>query len=252
MSSVVKKDIADKKIFKHTPKGFRVETTEVAKDFVALQITEVKSDFQIADVVAQQSGITALRKKNIENQVEETVLERLKEIEEQAYRQAYDLGLIEGQEKAFTEKTQDFIAKMTTLDDLLSELQNMKMRLHKENEIIFIKLIFQIAEKIAMREIAADQTPLVAMLTDLVEEVQSADAINIKLNPSDLSFIEELRSKKVKEVEGLERIRLVAAPDITIGGCIVETNFGSIEATLEQRVAKAWGLIEAKLPKIST
>lgn len=250
MSSVVKKEAADKTVFKHSPKSFRVATSVVAKEFVNLQ-TDQSSDFEIAEVVAQQAGVTALRKKNVEAQVEETVLERLKEIEEQGYRQAYDLGLIEGKETAFNEAKADFAKRLIELDSLLSEIHSIKTHILKESEAVLVKLVFQIAEKMAMRTITYDQEPVADMLRTLVAEVESSDQVNIKLNPRDFQFIEELRLKKVKEVENLERVKLTATPDITVGGCVIETNFGTIDASVEQRVEKAWALIEAKLPKIA-
>jgi flagellar assembly protein FliH len=134
----MKKETADKTVFKHSPKSFRVATSEIAKDFVSLQ-ADKSSDFQISEVVAQQAGVTALRKKNVEAQVEETVLERLKEIEEQAYRQAYDLGLIEGKETAFQEAKSDFSNRLVELDSLLAEIHSIKTQILKESESALIK-----------------------------------------------------------------------------------------------------------------
>ena len=144
MSAIFKKSTADKMAFKHQPKSFKIETSAVASEFVTLQ-QEQSSDFQIADVVATQAGIEALRKKNIETQVEGTVLERLKEIEEQAYAKAYELGMMEGKNLAFEEKRQELETRLQKLDSFLQALENRKINIFKENEIAIMKMIFQIA-----------------------------------------------------------------------------------------------------------
>ena len=250
MSSILKKESAMNSAFKHNPKSIHTETTKVAKDFVTLQAREV-SDFQIATIVSEQSGVRALQKKNIDAQVEETVLDRLKEIEEKAYKQAYDLGLIEGTEKAFEEKKADLQAKLNDLDESLKSLEVLKKKFYNENENFIIHLVYHVAKKIALREVSLSQEPVVKMLTDLVEEVQGADTINVRLNPENMKFIEELRSKKIKEVENLERVKLISDPALTKGGCVIETNYGSIVNTVEQRVEKAWNLLQAKMPSVN-
>jgi flagellar assembly protein FliH len=247
MSSILKKPSADKMAFTHNPKAFRIATSEVAKDFVSLQGKKV-SDFKLAEVVAQQTGVEALRRKNIEAQVESTVLDRLKEIEEQAYKQAYELGLIDGTEKAFEEKRVYFAEKLTRLDQMLAAFDSIKTEILKENEATLMKLIFQIANRIAMREISLSQEPIVAMLNDLVGGLQGDDSVTIRLNPEDLNFVETLRQKNVKATEDLQRVKFVASPDIAKGGCLLETIYGTIDSTIAQRVEKAWASIESKLP----
>lgn len=251
MSTLLKRNLAEKIAFKYNPKDIRLPTSEVAKDFIKLQTQgQVGSDFQIAEVVAQTSGVAALRKENIEKQVEDSVLDRLKEMEEQAYRQAYDLGLTEGAEKAFAEQKDVLAEKLGRFDQLLNSIENMKTEILKENESEIIKLIYKIAVRIAMREISLQQDPILAMLNELVAEVQGANKIHIKLNPSDAKFVEELRAKKVKDIDRLDHVKLQDSNDVTPGGCFIETNFGEIDATIEQRVTRAWEALSAKLPAI--
>ncbi|MEQ1665650.1 MAG: FliH/SctL family protein, partial [Bdellovibrionales bacterium] len=72
----------------------------------------------------------------------------------------------------------------------------------------------------------------------------------VKLNQSDYDFLEELRNKKVKAADELVHVKLISSPEIKTGGCIIETNYGAIVSTVEQRVEKAWAIIESKLPHI--
>lgn len=251
MSSVLKKNDADKLVFNYHPKSIQMETTAAAKGFVNLQnMPGAPSDFHIADIIAQQSGVEKLRKQNIETQVEEAVLEKLKEIEEPAYKQAYELGLIEGREKALEEHRGVLAERLSHLDSLLVELEQMKQNIVKENEIQFVKFIFQIAKRIAVREIQEQQEPIIELLNQLIAEVQSADNILIKLNPDDMQFIEELRSKNIKAVENLERVKIVPDRRVQRGGGYVVTNHGEIDASVEQRVERAWQAIQARLPQV--
>jgi flagellar assembly protein FliH len=249
MSSIVKKKVLNETVFKHHPKSFLAQTAVSATDFVSLQAKRA-SDFQIADVVAQQAGIGALRKKNVDAQVEDTVLERLKSVQESAYKEAYAVGLLEGLEKSFSENQEHFKEKLTRLDQVFTSLENLKENMLKQNEAVFMRLIFQIAEKISARSIKLEQEPILDLVKSLILEVQGADSITVKLNQSDYDFLEELRNKKVKAADELVHVKLISSPEIKIGGCIIETNYGAIVSTVEQRVEKAWAIIESKLPHI--
>lgn len=249
MSTVLKKNEADKTAFTHNPKSIFAKHSAQAKEFVHLQ-NETESDFKVADVIAQLSGIESMRKENVEKQVEGTVLERLKEIQEQAYKQAYNLGLLEGAEKAFEDQKQELKISLSSFDKALKEIELLKEDILRQCEGALIKVVYELASRIALREISMNREPIVELLKSLVLELQSADSITIKLHPNDFNFVEELRQKKVKEIEKLERIKLIAQESVSEGGCLVETNYGEIDATIEQRVTKAWSIIEQKLPKV--
>jgi flagellar assembly protein FliH len=247
MSAVLKKEDADKLVFKHNPKFIRGQTSDSAKSFVKMQ-NQKGSDFVIAEVVSQQAGITALKAKHLEDQVEETVLERLKEIQEKAYKGAYDLGLVDGNEKAFQEKQQELTSRVEKLVLLCQTMETYLETISKQSEIILMKVLFKIAERLAMRTIELDQEPIVELLKSIVQELQSAQHILVQINPGDLKFIEELKAKNDLHFDILKRVKFEANDQVLSGGCLVETDFGTVDASIEQRVEKAWQAIESKLP----
>jgi len=249
MSNVYKKNDAEHIAFNHKPKALRIETTPIAKDFVSRAVAK-SSDFLISDVVAKQSGVQALRKQQVEAQVEETVLIRLKEIEEEAYKQAYDLGIIEGTEKAYEEKRELLTLSVQHLDESTKGLNSLIEDLCRQYESIIMQMVYRIAERIAMRSIAQDEKPILELINKFVTELQAAQKIKIRLNPGDLKFVEDLRNRNMKEAENLERVKFEPKDEISRGGCLIETDFGTIDATVEQRVEKAWQAIESKLPNV--
>ena len=249
MASLLKKNDADKIVFNVKPKNIRLGPSAVASDFVKQQL-ETSSEFVIADVVSNQSGVRELQKKNVEAQVEEMVLDRIKDIQEQAYSKAYELGLEEGRVKAFEETKENFATRLTAFDSFLKKIDTLTEKILKESEAQIIKLTYQVAEKIAMRNITQDQEPILQLLSGLVSEVQGANNIEVRLSPSDAQFIEELRQKGIKEIEILQRVKVEQSENIQMGGCIIKTQYGEIDATIEQRVKKAWQTLEAKLPNL--
>ena len=68
---------------------------------------------------------------------------------------------------------------------------------------------------------------------------------------ADFTFIEGLKEKLDKEFDNVKRLKFEASEDVSNGGCVVETNFGDVNATLEQRLERLWGQLNDKLPKTS-
>ena len=52
--------------------------------------------------------------------------------------------------------------------------------------------------------------------------------------------------------EFLKNVKLQAAPNIQPGGCIVETNYGVIDARIAERTSKLWDEISQTLPKVKS
>jgi flagellar assembly protein FliH len=247
MSQVLPKMAADELAYAFQPKKLETDISVAAKDFVEREKLHV-GGFQISEIVSEQSRVDEIRRKNIDIKVEETVLERVKEIEEQAYAEAYKLGLEEGADKAFKENNDLLKARLSQFDSVLQELDQIKLNIFKQNEVQFISLIFAIAEKIAMHSIQADPGPIAQTLNSLVESMHNDDQIVIQLSKSDYDFIEALRQRKVKDVPALQNVRLVEAEGFRPTEFVIESNHGMIEASLKTRVEKVWDALKSRLP----
>lgn len=248
MSNVVKGNDPDKVVFAFQPKPFQVGVSAIAKDFVDRENLS-QGGFEVSAIVSQAAGIQELKRKQAEAELEEVVLARMKEIEEEAYKKAYELGLIEGREKAFQEKTADIEAQLAQVATLTEQMSHMKSQLLQQSETFFIKLIFQIASKIALFEIKENREPLVDFIKPLIDATEADDRVVVNVSQEDFDFIHELETRTGKKIS-IEKAKLVASSEIQPGGCIIESNFGSIDASVETRVQKAWHALEAKLPRL--
>ena len=249
MSQVVPKDEADKLALSYQPKTIKRGSTEEAKEYVERE-QNPGQDFNISPIVAEASGIADLKRKKMDEKIEAGVLGRIKEIQEDAYRKAYELGLKEGTEKAFNDANERLDERLSKLDGVLQNFNTVKEQVLKENESALIKLIFEIASKIACREIASDQEPILKMLTDLVNGMQKDDQMVLRLSQEDFDFINEIREKSSSKTEDFDHVRLVVSENVETGGCILETNFGSIDATIPERVQRTWGELDSKRPNL--
>ncbi len=237
-------------VFKYEPKNFPVEFTKSSSDFMRSQEGE-SSDFKISDLVAEQTGIAEKQRKKVEEQVEEETLHKLKSIQESAYKEAFDLGLIEGTEKAFKENQERFRQKLEEIDSIIEKMQEMTVEVFAEKEAEILKLIHNIASKIALFEIKTNPEELIDIIEQLFLELKSDQRVIIKVSEDDALFISTLRERNDQSVDFMKNAKVEVDESIQPGGCILESNYGAIDATIDQRVERVWKAIEERLPRIS-
>lgn len=245
--NIIKRGAAEKSAFDYQPREIAADASKVARSFVS-EDAFISSDFKISELVAQQAGISRLEDEAHQDKIQAQVLEKLKEVEERAYREGYELGQIEGGEKAFREAQAELQQRMDMLESLLRRIETLKTRIFTDNEAELIAFVFQIGKRLAMRDIEANREAVVEILRQTVGDTQSDERVLVRLNSIDLAFIESLQEKTDKRIESLERVKFVIDDAISAGGCRIETEYGNIDATLEERVERVWQTLKARIP----
>lgn len=236
-------------VLNFNPKEFSVRTSKSVRDYVERDAVEV-SNFKVNTLLADQIGINELQKNSLERQVQEQALQRVKDIQEKAYKEAFDLGSIDGAAKAFEESRAELSQKLNALDEICASLTDIKTRLVVENEAVLIKLVYAVVNRLVMREIKENPGIVTELLSQTLKNLQSDERIVIKLAADDLLFIQTAKEKMERNFEFLQNARLEVDDHIRPGGCLIETNYGSIDATLEERLENVWKVLESKLPKV--
>jgi len=246
--SVLSKELADETVLEFVPMRFDLGTPDPARGY--LDEKAKGSDFRMNDAVRIQTGIDQVEKVSEEEKVEAAALEKLKEIQEQAYKQAYELGLEEGRKKAFDNISEKIAASMNNLDQTLLALKSLKKDLSTFNESHLVQLAFQMAARLAKTELEGNQEAMVQILRDAVGLAQDEEEITVQVSQSQFEFLEELKKETGRDFEFAKKIRFEPNATITDGGCIVETNYGEVDARTEQRVQQLWDSLSENLPKV--
>jgi len=242
---IIKADIAQTSTFDYKPREIAMAASGMAKAFVHEHI----NDFKISELVAQQAGISQLALDAQQDLINSQVLARLAEVQEKSYTEGYEVGLIEGTEKAFQEAKANLLERMTAMENMLKQMEEMKSRLMIANEAEFVKLVFLTAKKIAMRDLEFSRDAVVEIMKDVVGEAQEDERVTVRMSPVDLSFIESLQEKADQRIESLRRVKFVREDSIKPGGCLIETEYGTVDATIEERVERVWQTLQARIPQ---
>ncbi len=254
-SNIVKKDRSnasevDTTVLNYSPKEFNFGTPEAALEYLTKK--ERGSDFVMSDVLRTTTGVDEIERLSEEQKIEEKVLYKISSLQEDAYKKAYDLGFEEGTKKAIESKTEELNKKILKLDDLRLSLVQIKEEMIHQNEAHIMKMIYEIASKLAFDHINEHHEVVLKVIKKSIEEAQVDDNVNVLVSNEQLEFLEEHKTEASRENEFLKKVKFVGSSEVSIGSCVVETNYGVIDARIEERIAKLWKEFKLALPKVKS
>jgi flagellar assembly protein FliH len=126
---------------------------------------------------------------------------------------------------------------------------SLKKDLIAANEEHVMKMIYYMASRIAMYEIKGNEEAVLGVIKKSIEMSQSEEIVIVQVSEQQLNFLEELQKETKREFEFLKRVKFEGSPAVSEGGCVIRTNYGTIDAQLEERIHKLWTSIVDTLPK---
>jgi flagellar assembly protein FliH len=110
-------------------------------------------------------------------------------------------------------------------------------------------LIFHLAKTVALKEISQFPEETVRnIVKKSLENAQSEEKLNIRVNPLDFKFLEKLKDEPLSPLRQVQKLNFETGEEISRGGCVLETNYGVVDATIEKRLEKIFEVLTATTP----
>jgi flagellar assembly protein FliH len=238
----------ENQVLEFVPQKFDMGTPNQAQDY--LKAIQQGSDFRMSDVSRVQTGVDKIEKISEEEKIEVRALEKLKEIQEAAYREAYALGLDDGRKKAFQEFSSQIEFHLQRLSNLIQTMTTIKEHMLAFNEAHLVKLMYHMASRLTFQNLENNNPVIIEVIKSSVILAQDEENITIRVSPEQYEFLETLKKEHSQEYDFLAKVKLEASADIKSGGCVVETNYGEVDARIEQRINQLWEGIVDHIPKV--
>jgi flagellar biosynthesis/type III secretory pathway protein FliH len=172
--------------------------------------------------------------------------QRIAAIERDAFATAYAQG-----EKAGLEAgTKRADAMLRRLSDTLTELDELRRSMIRQTEHQIVHLAIEMARRILRREVQTDNDLLCAMARVALDRLGNSTPATIRLNPEDYHSI----AARQGGTWAGNHVTVVADPAVGRGGCMVESSFGFIDASVDAqfRVLEQALLAEDGVPAAMT
>lgn len=249
LSNIIPKEEENTKgVLNYEAKKIDMDIPQPAQEFIGGQPAGHGDEFKIDELISKQTGIFETEKKKFEEEIENRVVEKLKEIQEKAYQEAYNLGLEEGRKQAFEANQEAIKFHLEDMMTLLESMKTMKRDILNQNESVFIDMIYFIAEKVVHEHVQRSETTTQEIIKQVVDSLDVKEDISVRLNDQDFATIQKLMGENSQEAEIFKKLKFYASPEIEKGGAVFETNHGLVDATLQERIDKLWTILNQTKP----
>lgn len=163
----------------------------------------------------------------------------------------YERGFKEGYEKAKKDAERELSDKLFRKYEEMHRILQQFDESFADYEISFEKLVistaFEVAKKIIQRELG-EQTVINENVKSAVVKVMGANEVRLKLNPSDIDEL-NTESKNLLNGNSFNKIKIEPDERIEQGGCLIETEIGSVDARISTQLNEIQKLLEDNLIK---
>ena len=161
--------------------------------------------------------------------------EKIKQNAEQAGRKAAEEAI----ERILDEKVAKQMKTLTpALSDAVKLIEDSRQEWLHHWESSAIQLAGAIASRIIRREVTQLPTISQEWLAEALKMAAGAGEITVRLNPIDRQTLGNQVTQLVEVFSPAAPATVVADESITVGGCIIDTKFGSIDQQIETQVAR--------------
>jgi len=225
----------------------RIEADNIVADAQKAAFAEVKRQTDEGQVIKQQA-VEEAEKIVADAQLKVSELEReIRQTLDAERREARNQGEDQGKEEGFANGKAEVDRLIERTQTVLERAQDKRADILNETEKEIIDLVLLIARKV-IKVISENQRDII--VTNVIEALRKVRAkgnIVIKVNLADLQLATEHKQNFINSMESVKSINIVEDSSVDLGGCIIETDFGEIDA----RIASQLMELENKILEIS-
>lgn len=230
---------ADAKTYQE--KRFDVQPEQAAADAGARK----PQHFALDHNVAGQLGIEEKERQAAEARISREIERRWEQAREKAEVEGYTKGLEEGKREAIQAESPRIKERIQRLDHMLQDFDKARERIFLANESFLMDIIAQVARMVVLKEVELDQQYLHRVVIALIQQLGTREDMKIFLSEADFANLETLRQAVEKEFGKLSNTTIEASPDITAGGCKIETRFGVVDASVQTQIENVMKALKA-------
>lgn len=169
-------------------------------------------------------------------QQQEEELNRLREaVRQEAYQDGWEQGYEEGYREGVAKAEAEWQKRLEEINSQLQEALRLKQAMLAETETELIHLCIALVRKIIGQMVQEQENTVRQMIQQALRETQAPGRIRLMVHPADLSAAESIYRELSLLAPG-EPLEVLADPDVQRPGCIIQTEHGIVEATLDAQL----------------
>ncbi|MBE6344537.1 MAG: flagellar assembly protein FliH [Spirochaetaceae bacterium] len=229
-------------------------------------LSKAQADADAIVAKAEQAAFEQVKRQTdqsqvIKTQAEQTAAEIIKNAQDQAKTivadaeaqrdkiqdDAYKAGFEEGRENGFKEGNQEADRLVDRLHVILDRIMDKRQEILDGTEQQIVELVLLMTRKIVKIISENQRNVVMSNVLQALRKVKGRGDVTVRVNLADLKLTTEHTKEFMQSVENIKNLTIMEDSSIDRGGCIVETDFGSIDARISSQLAE----LEQKILEIS-
>lgn len=157
---------------------------------------------------------------------------------EQARREGYEAGLVEGRSAGRGAARVEAETRLQLLQTIVDELATTREQVAARHESDIAELALAVAARIVRRESPLGSDTVRELLEEMLPRTAGTQHVTITLHPEDMEELEDELGELASLTGGRAHLSWATDARVHRGGCIVDTERGGIDGTVRTRVAR--------------
>ena len=206
-----------------------------AEDAAFAEVKKQTDDAQIIKADAENEAFQIIQKakQDAEQIIAEAQTQRDK-LQLEAKSQGFEQGHSEGYEKGAAEVNR-LIERM---HKILEAVMQRREEILKDTESQIVELVILMARKVIKILSENQKNVVMANVVAALKKVRTRGAVTLRVNLEDVKLTTANISEFIKHIENVEGITVLEDSSVEKGGCIVETDFGAIDARISSQLTE--------------
>lgn len=214
----------------------REEADRIVKEAENLAFEEVRTKSEHAQSLKNSAEEDAERIRADAREEAERILRDAKDQSSETVHTAYEEGFAKGRDEGYAQGQAEVDRLIDRLHVIINKTIERREEIIEESESQLIHLVLEIARKV-VKVISENQKNIVVNnVAQALRKLKSRADVTIRVNIDDLSLVSEHARDFIDRIERVQNISVLEDSTVDRGGCIVETDFGKIDARISSQL----------------
>ncbi|MEZ4598807.1 MAG: flagellar assembly protein FliH [Syntrophotaleaceae bacterium] len=149
------------------------------------------------------------------------------------FEKKVEAAYLQGKEAGREEAIEHFEKTLEMFAQGIEEISRLRRTLLQNSTHDMLRLVLSISRQVIHAEISINREVILTTVSKALSAAVRSDSYRIKVNPEELELVNEKKPLFMASINGLKNIIFEGDPLIERGGCLVESEFGEVDATIE-------------------
>ena len=225
----------------------QLEADEILKKAEDAAFAEIKRQTDQAQIIKTDAETKAAQLLKEAQEKAQKILNEAASEQDKVRSEASKEGYDKGYEDGFQHGNAEAERLVERIHKILDAVMQRREEILSETEHQIVELVVLMTRKVVKIISENQKSAIMSNVLQALKKVKGRGDVTIRVNMEDVKLTTEHINDFIQRVEGLKAVTVVEDSTVEKGGCIVETDFGAIDARISSQLSE----LEHKIMEIS-